>query len=144
MLTEPMAPPRPNHYGAMAQEHMARYLPARYAQIADPTSYFTDLGEAVADAIEALTEELAEAEQARRASTSASATTGETYPERVGRMNMARLMAEEAALAEMVFLAPEADPPDAPTDETGAFIGADPGMGRGWTPLWSTEADSQD
>ena len=124
MPTELMSP-RPNHYGMLAWDHMARYLPDRYHQIPDPTSFFFQLGEQVA-------EEIAETTAALAAHTS---TSGDDYFDRVGRMRMAQLMAEEKVLAELVFLHPTEDPDDAPRDETGAFIGADPGMGP-WTALW--------
>jgi hypothetical protein len=50
-------------------------------------------------------------------------------------MRMARLMAEEQVLAEMVFLTPTTDPDDSPRDLTGAFIGPATATGT-WTPLW--------
>jgi hypothetical protein len=37
-----------NQYGAIAQHHWKRWRPASYAAIADPTAYFTDLGEQAA------------------------------------------------------------------------------------------------
>lgn len=131
MPTEEMSPPRPNRYGRMAQEHMARYLPTRYAQIPQPAAYFAELGEQVAHAVEELARTLVD-------NSTPSSTQEESYPERRGSMNMAGLRAEELVLAEMVFLAPETDPADAPRDETGAFIGPDPAMGP-WTPLFPRE-----
>lgn len=124
----------PNRYGRMAEEHMRRYLPSRYAAIGDPTSHFTDLGELVAQAVEETTRALLEAE---------GPSTGQNFEERRGLANMARLRAEEAVLAEMVLLTPEADPDDAPRDETGAFTGADPAMGP-WTPLLPSSEDPED
>jgi hypothetical protein len=44
-----------------------------------------------------------------------SAPTGESWLGRVGRINMARTMAEERVLAEMVFLPPEGGPDTAAT-----------------------------
>ena len=35
-----------NRYGLMAQKHWVRWLPARYAQIEDPGSFFSELGDA--------------------------------------------------------------------------------------------------
>ena len=131
MPTEPTSPPRPNRYGRMAQEHMARYLPTRYAQIPDPAAYFGNLGQQVAHSVEALAQTLA-------IDWTASSSREEGYLDRRGSMNMARLRAEELVLAEMVFLAPESDPDDPPRDETGAFIGPDPAMGP-WTPLYPPE-----
>lgn len=120
-----MAPPRPNPYGLLAWEHMARYLPDRFAQIPDPAAYFTDLGDQAADEIETHTPTLA-----------GSPPPGQDYFATVGRMRMARLMAEEKVLAELVYLTPTADPDDAPTDSTGAYLGHDPGMSPKWAPLW--------
>ena len=36
-----------NEYGAMARDHYRRWRPASYAEITDPESYFTDLGDRV-------------------------------------------------------------------------------------------------
>jgi len=118
-------PPRPNHYGALAWTHTARYLPDRLAQIADPAAYFTELGEQAAAEIETMTQALA-----------GPPPPGEPFAATLGRMRMARLMAEEKVLAEMVYLAPTADPDDASRDPTGAYLGHDPGMSSSWVPLW--------
>ena len=123
--TASMALPRPNPYGLLAWEHMARYLPDRFAQIPDPAAYFTDLGEQAADEIEATTQSVAGTPPAE-----------EDFFAKVRRMRMARLMAEEKVLAEMVYLTPTQDPEDAPRDSTGAYLGHDPGMSPTWTPLW--------
>ena len=119
------APPRPNPYGLLAWEHMARYLPDRFAQIPDRAVYFTDLGDQAADEIETLTQTLA-----------GSPPPQEDYFATVGRMRMARLMAEETVLAELIYLTPTVDPDDAPRDQTGAYLGHDPGMSPTWAPLW--------
>jgi hypothetical protein len=93
-----------NQYGAMAERHWRRWLPSRVAAMADPTSFFSTLGEEAAERIEELTEELAGDDPP-----------GETYMDKVGRLNMARLRAEEVVLPEMVLLPPEpgADEDDA-------------------------------
>lgn len=90
-----------NQYGAMAQRHWARWLPGQYAQIPDPDSFFSTLGEEVAQQIADLSLELAGDDLP-----------GEGYQEKVGRLNMARLQAEEIVLKERVLLDPEpgADP----------------------------------
>jgi hypothetical protein len=124
MSSMSMSPPRPNPYGLLAWEHMARYLPNRFAQIPDPPSYFEDLGEQIATEIEET-----------QAALAGSSTPGEDYFARVGRMRMAQLMAEEKVLAELAFLTPTYDPDDSPRDETGAFIGPATATGT-WTPLW--------
>jgi hypothetical protein len=124
MAAESMSPPRVNHYGLLAWEHMARYLPERFAQIPDPATYFTELGEQIAEEIEETQTALA-----------GSSTPGEDYFATLGRMRMAQLMAEEKVLSERAFLTPTEDPDDGPRDETGAFIGPSTATGS-WTPLW--------
>jgi hypothetical protein len=108
-------------YGTMAARHMARWQPSAYAAIpaADRDRYFRELDEQVADAIQ----------NRERSLKPPSSLQESDFLAYVGQMNMAHLMAEEAVLAEMVYLPPEpgleseADEPM--TDETGAFI--DPG-----------------
>ena len=97
-----------NHYGTMAQRHWQRWLPSRYATIQDPDSFFSTLGEEVAQRIGDLSLDLAGEDSA-----------GEGYLEKVGRLNMARLQAEEIVLKEQVLLDPEpgADPEPGDLDE---------------------------
>ena len=130
MTNGTMSEPQLNHYGEMARRHMAKHLPERYAQIPDPTAYFAALGEQAAAEVEARTQGLID---------STCSTRGDDHAERRGKANMARLMAEEAVLSELVHLAPEAT--DAPTDETGAYLGPDPQMTPDWTPLLPPEDD---
>ena len=85
-----------NRYGLMAQQHWAQWLPARYAAIEDPDSFFSDLGKQVADRIDALALQLAGDDQP-----------GEGYLGKAGRLGQARNQAEEIVLAEMVLLDPE-------------------------------------
>lgn len=85
-----------NQYGAMAQRHWQRWLPHRYSQIPDPESFFAELGEEVAARIGDLTLQLAGPDPA-----------GESYLDKVGRLNMARQQAEEIVLREQVLLEPE-------------------------------------
>lgn len=85
-----------NRYGAMAKAHWAEYLPSRYRQIEDPETFFEQLG------VEA------DREVAARV---AAMPTGEVErlpeDERPGWWNMARLMAEEAVVREMLLVDPE-------------------------------------
>jgi hypothetical protein len=127
--------PQLNSYAEMARRHMAEHLPDRYAQIPDPAAYFAALGEHVADEVEARTRALVD---------STCSTTGDDFMERRGKANMARVMAEEEVLSELVFLAPQATTTDAPTDGMGAYVGADPQMTPGWTPLLPSEDDTED
>lgn len=97
-----------NEYGAMARDHCRRWRPAAYAEITDPDSYFTDLGDRVAQEISDLWAEL----RARSGNPA-----GEDYIARVGRLNALRKQAEETVLADLVLLPPEPgasnDDPDA-------------------------------
>lgn len=85
-----------NKYSAMAERHWRRWLPSRVAAMDDPSSFFENLGEEAAERIGDLTIELAGDDPP-----------GETYMEKVGRLNMARLRAEELVLPEMALLPPE-------------------------------------
>jgi hypothetical protein len=95
-----------NKYGAMAERHWRRWLPSRVAAIADPTSFFSELGEEVSERIADLAMDLAGDDPP-----------GETYMAKVGRLNMARLRAEEMVLPETVLLSPE---PGAAEDDEAA------------------------
>lgn len=85
-----------NQYAAMAERHWRRWLPSRVAELEDPTSFFSTLGDEVANRIVELTDELAGNDPPV-----------ETFLEKAGRLNMARLRAEEMVLPEMVLLPPE-------------------------------------
>jgi hypothetical protein len=85
-----------NHYGVTAKRHWKRWLPTRYAAIQDPDSFFSTLGEEVARRIADLTLDLAGDDPP-----------AEDYLVKVGRLNMARLQAEEIVLREQVLLSPE-------------------------------------
>jgi hypothetical protein len=103
-----------NRYGLMAQRHWARWLPARYAVIEDPDSFFTSLGTQVAEQIDQLAMQLAGDDQP-----------GEGYLGKVGRLGQARHQAEEIVLADMVLLHPEPGTEnDEPEDETDSPIPA--------------------
>lgn len=94
-------------YAAMAAQHWARWLPTRYAQIPEPkTTFFAELGQRVTEQIEDLALELEGPDVA-----------GETYLQRVGRMNEARMRAREVLLPREILLPPEpgTDPDPDPT-----------------------------
>lgn len=97
-----------NHYSTTAQRHWERWLPERYAAIQDPGSFFSILGEEVARQIADLALDLAGDDPP-----------GEDYLVKVGRLNMARVQAEEIVLPEQVLLPPEpgADPDTEEQDE---------------------------
>ena len=87
-----------NEYGLMARDHWQRWLPQRYSQIEDPNSFFSTLGEQVNTRIADLTLDLAGDDPP-----------GETFMEKLGRLNNARQRAREMVLPEMVLLDPEAE-----------------------------------
>ena len=96
-----------NRYGLMAQRHWAQWLPQRYATISEPDSYFSTLGQDVAQQIEDLTLELAGDDQP-----------GEEYLAKAGRLTAARSRAEEIVLPERVLLAPEPQTSGDPEDDS--------------------------
>jgi len=96
-----------NPYGGRARRHWQEHLPSRYQQISDPEAFFSDLGEQIEQQVQQLAAALAGPDPLE-----------ENYLEKVGRLNMARLRAEEQVLREMLP-EPENDPesrtdPDAP------------------------------
>jgi hypothetical protein len=84
-----------NKYAKLAKQHWARTDPARYAAIEDPETFFSALGEQAESQIQELAQRLAGPDQP-----------GEEYLQKAGRLNMARLQAEEAVLSELVWIAP--------------------------------------
>ena len=93
-----------NVYGERAMEHWRRWLPARYATIQDPEAFFSTLGLQAESQILDLAEQLEGPDPP-----------GEGYLEKVGRLNMARMQAEELVLREVILLDPE--PETAQTDD---------------------------
>ena len=91
-----------NHYGKQAQQHWARWRPTQYQQISDPETFFTKLGQETAQQIATLAADLAGDDPP-----------GETYLQKMGRLNRARLEAEEIVLAETILLPPEPGMEDA-------------------------------
>lgn len=85
-----------NKYAKLAQRHWQTNAPQRYQAIEDPQTFFQALGAIAQSQIEALAMHLAGPDQP-----------GEAYLEKVGRLNMARLQAEEAVLSELVWTIPE-------------------------------------
>ena len=96
-----------NRYGLMAQRHWEQWLPQRYATIGEPDSYFSTLGQEVAQRIEDLTVELAGDDRP-----------GEEYLAKAGRLTAARSRAEEIVLPERVLLAPEPESSESPEDSS--------------------------
>jgi hypothetical protein len=80
-----------NRYGTRAREHWQRYRPAEYAQMSDPTAFFTRMGEEMSAQINALSLSLAGDDPG-----------DEGFLDKVGRLNMARLQAEDQVMREML------------------------------------------
>jgi hypothetical protein len=90
---------RMNQYGWRAQRYWQEYLPERFAQIDNPEEFFTDLGEQMAQQVDELAFALAGPDLP-----------GEGYLEKVGRLNMARLSAEEQVTREMLPASDDEEP----------------------------------
>ena len=99
-----------NHYGTMARRHWERWLPERYASIREPVSFFSALGEETARQIADLALDLA-------LDLAGDDPPGEDYLVKVGRLNMARLQAEEIILPEQILLPPEPGASHEPGDQ---------------------------
>lgn len=85
-----------NQYGARAQRLWQTAMPSRYEELDNPTTYFNSLGEQIAALIESLLTTLEGPD-----------VPGETYTQKVGRLNSARMQAEERAFADLVPIEPE-------------------------------------
>jgi hypothetical protein len=85
-----------NSYAVMARDHWAKWRPNQLAEISDPETFFTRLGETVEADIDQLTTDLAGAD-----------VPGEGYMGKLGRLRMARFTAESTVLREQVLLPPE-------------------------------------
>lgn len=80
-----------NKYGKFAQDTWKTLAPTQYALIPNPEAWFTKLGEEAENSVEELTVQIAGPDPA-----------GETYLEKVGRLNAAQMQAEEIVRAEML------------------------------------------
>lgn len=80
-----------NTYGKFAQEAWKTTAPAEYALIPDPQAWFERLGEEASIRVEGLMMQLAGPDPV-----------GETFLEKLGRLNAAKLQAEEIVRAEML------------------------------------------
>jgi hypothetical protein len=98
-----------NEYGQMALDHWQRWLPQRFSQIEDPNSFFSTLGDQVATRIADMTLDLAGEDPP-----------GETYMDKLGRLNNAAQRAREMVLPQMVLLDPETDEDDPQPQQTDA------------------------
>lgn len=94
-----------NTYGKFAQDTWKTLAPSQYALIPDPEAWFTDLGKQAETAVVDLMMQL-EGPDIK----------GETYLEKVGRINASKRQAEEIIRAEMLTPQPE-DQEEEPEDE---------------------------
>jgi hypothetical protein len=88
--------PEMNRYGRQLMRQMQQTDPTRFASLPDPEQHFTMLGEQLGVEIEQLAQSIAGPDRP-----------GETYLEKVGRLNMARLNAESDLTAEAMIRDPE-------------------------------------
>ena len=93
-----------NTYGKFAQEVWRTTAPAEYALIPDPDQWFEQLGEEASIRVEDLTTALAGPDPV-----------GETFLEKWGRLNAAKMQAEEIVRAEM--LTPDPSVQEEPEEE---------------------------
>ena len=81
-----------NTYGKFAQEAWRTTAPAEYALIPDPVQWFEALGEEAAQRVGELMMELAGPDPV-----------GETFLEKVGRLNASKMQAEEIVRADLLM-----------------------------------------
>jgi hypothetical protein len=117
-------------YGNLAADHMARWMPTLFAAIEDREAYFHALDDRVAETIR----------DRERSSMPPKSLQEADFPAYVRQAQTAHHLAEEAVLAEMVFLDPEpgVDSDEPETDGDGAFL--DPG----WLPPRAEETGLSD
>jgi len=89
---------RDDEYGELAKRHWTRTDPARVQAMTDPETFFRELGEQVETQVQQLMLSLAGPDQP-----------GEEYLQKVGRLNMARLQAEEVVLTALARAPTSAD-----------------------------------
>ena len=99
-----------NTYAVRVMSHYRQFLPDQYATILDPEAYFSTLGQEIETQVNDLTTRLAGPDQL-----------GEGYLAKVGRLNMAKLQAEETVLADYLV------PPE-PNQDPEADLDADPAL----------------
>jgi len=80
-----------NRFGTRAREHWQTHRPRQYAAMSDPTGFFTRLGEEMSAQVTTLSLGLAGDDPG-----------DETFLAKVGRLNMARLQAEEQVMRQML------------------------------------------
>lgn len=104
-----------NKYGKQLQQQWTAADPTYVNSLSDPTAHFAQMGERVQDEVLELLPSLEGTDPA-----------GESYLQKVGRLNAARLQAEEIVLAE--YQPPSATP--------------EPGEPEGWDEMSHDEQES--
>ena len=96
-----------NTYGKRAQQAWQQLAPSAYAQIPDPNQHFSTLGHDAQNQITDLTTQLAGPDVPE-----------ETFDQKVGRLNSAKMRAEEIVAADLLTPPREQwDPTNDPGDE---------------------------
>ena len=96
-----------NTYGKRAQQAWQQLAPSAYAQIPDPNQHFSTLGREAQDQIADLTTQLVGPDEP-----------GESFEHKVGRLNSAKMRAEEIVAADLLTPPREQwDPTNDPGDE---------------------------
>ena len=81
-----------NQYGRFAEQSWQMLAPARYAALEDPNHFFSTLGQEAQSRVVWLAEQMQGPDP-----------TGETYWEKVGRLNAIRMQAEEIVRADLLM-----------------------------------------
>jgi antirestriction protein ArdC len=97
-----------NQYGAQAMRYWQENLPRQYRQIADPETFFDEMGEQVAQEIHELTRQVAGPDQL-----------DEGFMGKVGRLQMARVEAETEIMRQMLPQPEDEQAPPASGSATG-------------------------
>jgi len=96
-----------NTYGKRAQQAWQQLAPSAYAQIPDPNQHFSTLGHEAQNQIADLTTQMAGPDEP-----------GESFEHKVGRLNSAKMRAEEIVAADLLTPPREQwDPTNDPGDE---------------------------
>lgn len=100
-----------NRYGILAREHWTTHAPSRVNQLENPDEFFTELGQQVSERVASPSAILEQEHQP-----------SPNYLDQVGRLTAIRQQAEEVALKDLVWLAPdqvECDETEAASQELG-------------------------
>ena len=100
-----------NKYGQIAQKHWTQFRPSALAELPESEEYFSTLGEQMETRIIDLAMQLEGKD-----------VPGEGYLEKVGRLNAAKMQAEEIVLAETVYSTVETEDEDGTDPATFARI----------------------